>query len=85
MKEKNQGPKKLLDWWALTKDVSNAMSTMDFNFNFKNAVQLRTYNQLKNAEKKLKKELERKLSDVSDRLEKMAQEHALKFRKLRHI
>lgn len=77
MKEKNHGPKKLLDWWALMKDVSSAMSTMDFNFNFKNAVQLRTYNQLKNAEKKLKKELERKLSDVTDRLEKLAQNKAV--------
>ena len=74
LREKKAGTKKLSDWWALMKDVSNAMSTMDFNFNFKNAVQLRTYNQLKNAEKKLKKELERKMADVSDRLEKLGQD-----------
>ena len=39
MSEKGHRPKKLLDWWNLVKDVSGAMSTMDFNFNFKNAVQ----------------------------------------------
>ena len=53
------------------KDVSNSMSTMDFNFNFKNAVQLRAYNQLKNAEKKLKRDLERKMSSATERLEKL--------------
>jgi hypothetical protein len=79
MQERSYRPKKLLDWWALMKDVSNAMSTMDFNFNFKNAVQLRTYNQLKNSEKKLKRDVERRLSDVSERLESLAQTKALEL------
>ena len=46
---------------------------MDFNFNFKNAVQLRSYNQLKSAEKKLKKKLEQKLAALSEKFEKMSQ------------
>ena len=56
-----------------TKDVSEAMSTMDFNFSFKNAIQMRSYNQFKTQEKKLKKELERSLADLTGRMEKQAQ------------
>ena len=49
------------------------MSTMDFNFSFKNAIQMRSYNQFKTQEKKLKKELERSLADLTGRMEKQAQ------------
>ena len=50
------------------------MSTMDFNFSFKNAIQLRCYNQFKTQEKKLKKDAERILAEITVKLEKEALE-----------
>ena len=73
---KTRQPKRLLDWWQLVKDVSDAMSTMDFNFSFKNAIQLRCYNQFKTQEKKLKKESERILAEITVKLEKEASSRA---------
>ena len=70
---RSRQPNRLLDWWQLVKDVSEAMSTMDFNFSFRNAIQLRSYNQFKTQEKKLKKELERSLADLTTKMEKQAQ------------
>ena len=66
---KSRQPRKLSDWWQLVNDISGAMSTMDFNFSFKNAIQLRCYNQFKTKEKKLKKDLERALADITNKLE----------------
>ena len=66
---KSRQPRKLSEWWQLVNDIAGAMSTMDFNFSFKNAIQLRCYNQFKTKEKKLKKDLERALANITNKLE----------------
>ena len=69
---KQRAPRKLSEWWQLVNDIAGAMSTMDFNFSFKNAIQLRCYNQFKTKEKKLKKDLERSLADITNKMESEA-------------
>ena len=66
---KQRTPRKLSEWWQLVNDIAGAMSTMDFNFSFKNAIQLRCYNQFKTKEKKLKKDLERSLAEITNKME----------------